>query len=422
MQPRNEYERQVADAARTLRPLTAKQLKWAADRCVTRYGRRTKKGVITCVECGHTWTDKTAQGYCICPACHTRLTIDDDSLRRIYDMADYACFISVHKGLQVLRFVYVAYYVWIGRPARYTISEVVQHWIAPNGQQAVRARLIKNSPFDKMWNYDTLLELRPHKPLYNIHPRYIYPKPELIPELRRNGYDGRFYDLSPSELFCALLRDSRAETLLKAEQITLLQHFVTAACKIDDYWPSIRIVLRNGYPITDVGTWCDYIDLLRFFGKDLRNARYVCPADLRAGHDHYVVKKRKYELALAEEESLHRELEREDEYRRAKGEFFGIAFTDGEISVRVLESIEQIRQEGEAMHHCVFAAEYYKKPDSLILSATMGGKRLETVEVSLARLEVVQSRGRCNQDTPYHNRIVRLVKRNMPLIEKRLTA
>ena len=75
MQPRNEYERQVADAARTLRPLTAKQLKWAADRCVTRYGRRTKKGVITCVECGHTWTDKTAQGYCICPACHTRLTL-----------------------------------------------------------------------------------------------------------------------------------------------------------------------------------------------------------------------------------------------------------------------------------------------------------------------------------------------------------
>ena len=163
---------------------------------------------------------------------------------------------------------------------------------------------------------------------------------------------------------------------------------------MDDYWPSVRILLRNGYAIADAGLWCDYIDLLRFFGKDLRNARYVCPADLRADHDRYVVKKRKYEQALAEEERLRRELERENEYREAKGRFFGIGFTDGEISVRVLDSIEQIRQEGEAMHHCVFASEYHKKPDSLILSATMEGRRLETVEVSLARLKVVQSRGR----------------------------
>ena len=43
------------------------------------------------------------------------------------------------------------------------------------------------------------------------------------------------------------------------------------------------------------------------------------------------------------------------------------------------------------MHHCVFTNEYYLKADSLILSATIDGKRIETIEVSLKRMEVVQS-------------------------------
>ena len=209
-------------------------------------------------------------------------------------------------------------------------------------------------------------------------------------------------------MFCALLRDSRAETLLKTGQVTLLKHFAENTRTLDDYWPSVRIVLRNEYAIADTEMWCDYIDLLRFFGKDLRNARYVCPADLRTEHDRYVVKKRKYEQALAEEERLRRELECENEYREAKGQFFGI--------------IEQFRQEGEAMHHCVFTNEYYRRDDSLILSATMDGKRLETVEVSLSRLKVAQSRGVCNEDSPYHKQIIKLVQHNIHLIENRLTA
>lgn len=45
------------------------------------------------------------------------------------------------------------------------------------------------------------------------------------------------------------------------------------------------------------------------------------------------------------------------------------------------------------MHHCVYSNGYYRKDDSLILSATIDGKRIETVEVSLSKLTVVQSRG-----------------------------
>ena len=201
-----------------------------------------------------------------------------------------------------------------------------------------------------------------------------------------------------------------------------MKYFAETPRILDDYWPSIRIVTRSGYEIADVGMWCDYIDLLRFFNKDLRNAKYVCPVDLKAEHDRYVELKREYYRKQREQERIREAMRHEQEYRKSKRRFFGLDLTDGKIHVRVLESIEQFRQEGEAMHHCVFTNEYYRRDDSLILSATIDGQRLETIEVSLSRLEVAQSRGVCNKDSPYHKQIIKLVQRNMPLIEKRMTA
>ena len=73
------------------------------------------------------------------------------------------------------------------------------------------------------------------------------------------------------------------------------------------------------------------------------------------------------------------------------------------------------------MHHCVFSNEYFKKKDSLILSARIGSKRIETVEVNLKSFQIVQSRAVCNGTSEYHDRIIRLVEKNMSLIKK-LTA
>jgi hypothetical protein len=85
--------------------------------------------------------------------------------------------------------------------------------------------------------------------------------------------------LTPFDLFRTLLSDSRAETLLKAGQTSLLEFFAgNGFNRIDNYWASIRICIRNAYIVEDVSLWRDYIDLLRFFGKDLHNAQYVCPA------------------------------------------------------------------------------------------------------------------------------------------------
>nr|WP_080904111.1 PcfJ domain-containing protein [Parabacteroides sp. Marseille-P3160] len=71
-------------------------------------------------------------------------------------------------------------------------------------------------------------------------------------------------------------------------------------------------------------------------------------------------------------------------------------------------------------HHCVGG--YYSKTDSLILSACIDGKKIETIEISLSKLQVIQSRGVCNKNTKYHNQIINLVENNIPLIESRLAA
>ncbi len=275
------------------------------------------------------------------------------------------------------------------------------------------------------WIYSSPLELRSensnNKFYINVYDKIytgvVYPRQKLIPELKRTGYKKRLYGQKPLDLFRTLLTDRKAETLMKTGNTKLLKHLMDNGWqKIESYWPSIRITMRNGYKIKDATMWCDYIDFLRFFGKDLRNAKYVCPTDLKAEHDRYMQKKAKADAQA----DLEKQLQKEAEFKAIKAKFFGLIFSDGRISIRVLESVQEIVAEGQAMHHCV--GSYSTKEDSLILSATIDGKRIETIEVSISKLKVIQCRGVCNKNTKHHSRILSLVENNMPLIEQRLAA
>ena len=92
--------------------------------------------------------------------------------------------------------------------------------------------------------------------------------------------------------------------------------------------------------------------------------------------------------------------------------------SDDKIKIEVLSTVKSVMEEGYAMHHCVFANEYYKRLDSLLLTAKVDGERAETIEVDLKRYQLVQSRGVCNQNSKYHDEIVSLVNENMNVIRK----
>lgn len=430
MKPKNKFQQRVVEASKTLPTLTQKQIQWGYDNAIEHIGRRTEKGIITCTKCGHLWQ---GAGYlvatltdCNCPNCKAKLTVKTTK-KRVFNGSYYMTIITAHKGYQVLRTIMLKYFSKVGEQAKYSYCEVMQRWIAPNGKHATLAilRQTMGTCYIDSWIFGTPLELRSentnNKFYINVYDKIgigeVYPRQKLIPELKRTGIKKQLFKQKPFDVYRTLLTDSRMETLLKTEQTKLFELFLKdKSRKIEDYWASICICNRNGYKIKDAILWCDYIDMLRFFGKDLHNAKYVCPTDLKTEHDRYVIKKAKAD-AQAE---LEKQLEKEAEFREAKAKFFGLAFSDGLINIRVLESVAEIILEGKLMHHCVGG--YHSKTDSLILSAYVDGQKIETIEVSLSQLRVIQSRGVCNKNTEYHDRIVNLVNQNIPLIEKRLAA
>lgn len=430
MKPQNKFQQHVLEASKTLPKLTKSQIKWGYENAMEHIGQRTEKGVITCTHCGHSWQ---GAGYlvsvladCHCPNCNTKLKVETTKKRK-FDNRYYMTIITAHKGYQVLRTVLLFCTTKVGETAKYGYSEVIQRWIASNGNHCTFARLrqtMGNCYIDS-WIFHTPLELRSesrnNKFCLNVYDQIytgkIYPRQKLIPELRRTGIKKQLFNHKPFNVYKALLKDSRMETLLKAGQTDLFQSLLTdISRKLNNYWASIRICIRNSYQIKDVSLWFDYIDYLRMFGKDLHNAKYVCPSDLRKEHDRYMSRKAKADA----EKEMEKIREKEEGFRQAKAKFFGLMFTDGFIHVRVLESIEEIVLEGKLMHHCV--GSYHSKADSLILSAYVDDKKMETIEISISNLKVIQSRGLCNSNTEYHDQILQLVEKNIPLIQQRLAA
>ena len=428
MKAKNKFQQHVIELSKTLPKITEPQKRWAYKHCFNHIGKRNPKGEITCLECGHKWNGGNspladAVLGCECPNCNTQLTVST-TRQRVFKETEYFGVVTTCGEFQVLRFFYINAYRKAGQPIKYTCTEVVQRWIAPNGRTAIVARLrCMSIMYYDLWNLSTDLEIRtPHRS-HDISPAKYYHRQRFIPKVHRNGFNGKYHKIAPFDLFRTILTNPKAETLLKAGQYALLKHFVYSSTRnIDNYWNSIRIAIRNGYTIEDGSIWCDYIDTLNFFGKDTNSPKYVCPQDLHQQHDRYMAKKQTHQERERLDEQRRKARENEAKFKELKAKFFGIAFSDGAIEVRVLESVDEFFEEGKAMHHCVFTNDYYLRPDSLVFSATIDGKRIETIEVSLKTLKVVQSRGVCNSNTEYHDQIVKLVNKNKSLISRRLSA
>lgn len=429
MQPRNKFEKEVFARSKELQPINKIQTEWAFRHCFKHYAIIRADGTATCSECGKEWKSKnnlaeTLVGY-TCPHCGMELETHR-TRKRVFQQTEYLGIITTFKGWQVLRFFYMYLHQKKGEKSRYFISEVVQRWINPKGKVAAVAKNISMSYWFNAWKLNSDLEIRKNENVIDIQPTAIYPRKRVLAEIKRNGFKGQFHDLTPYEMFHSILTNSRAETLLKTKQLSLLNYFEETRYRdIEDYWSAIRICIRNGYNVTDASMWCDIVNMLRTLGKDIHNPKFVCPEDLKAEHDRReleIRRKREKEEIKEQRDKLLKSIKNEKRFQELKSKFFGIAFTDGTIKVHVLESLKEYFEEATEMHHCLFSNEYYLKEDSLILSATINGKRIETIEVSLKTLEILQSRGEWNSHTEYHDQIMNLVKANRNLIGQRMNA
>lgn len=355
-----------------------------------------------------------------------------DTRKRTHKGTAYFSVITAHKGFQVIRVTQITSESRKGEVRQLYCQEVVQRWISPDGKVTDMA-LLRGFTFHycDCWSYWSDMEIRPHNSLYDdvVAWSEVYPRMSVIPQLKRNGFKGDFYGISPVRLFKALLADPRMETLMKAREIEEMKYFLSNPCNADEFWASYLIAKRHRYHINNIGMWCDYLRMLKNLGKDLRNPKNICPEDFIEAHDRLsrmIEDRRRREREEAErrrtEERLLREKENEEQFKAQKSKFFGLVISDNEISVKVLESIEEYCQEGNTQHICVFSSSYYLKKNTLVLSARIGDTIIETVEVDLQTLKVVQCHGKYNKDTEYHKRIIDLVNSNARLIKERMTA
>ena len=305
------------------------------------------------------------------------------------------------------------------------VHEPLRYWIKANGEHVIECKnrnCLGNYYIDP-WIWDSELCIRANKgsrDVRNLFCSYVRVI-SLIPELKRTGFraNGAMEkNLKPFWLSYALLTNNRVETFFKLLQTWLTWKFYWYdTWKLDEYWQSIRIALRHGYhwdSQDDINDWCDYVHDLQSSGLDTHNPHYICPANLKEAHSRLMVTIERKEDLERKERALKKALDYEPFFKATREQFFDMVLKDGHIRVKAIQTAVGIKEEGDAMHHCVGG--YYNKPESLILSATINGKRLETVEVNLDSYELIQSRGLQNNYTEYHDRIVKLVTDNLDLI------
>lgn len=436
-------QKEVARLSATLRPISTKQTEWAYTNCVEHIAYRAKSGVLTCPDCGHTWKSgdgtlcDTLEG-CICPHCGAELKVQD-TRRRTQKGVRYFCILTTCRGYQLIRVAQAHYSSKKGEPMKFYCTEVVQRWISPDGKVTDMA-LLRTFPsyYCDQWSLYSDMEVRPYNSLYDDVCKWseVYPLIRTIPQLRRNGFKGDFYGISPVLLFKRLLSDTRIETLMKSGEIEDMKYFILNPRNAEMLWSSYLIARRHHYKINSLELWCDYLQMLNNLGQDIRNPKNICPADFIDAHDRAMRRieakrmkertenERRWEAERRDREQrkLLEEKQREDDFKAMKSKFFGLIISDNEITIKVLESIEEYYEEGKAQNICVFGAGYYTKADSLVLSARIGDRIIETVEVDLQTLTVVQCHGKNNKNTAYHDRIVDLVNSNARLIRERMTA
>lgn len=413
MKARTKFEKQVAASNARLTAVAPKAIEWGVRNLIKHPAFRVQSGLTTCGDCGHKFTHKGKGLYVVCPQCGRILEIKD-TLKRSLKESTYYAIIDAIDGLQVERVFLLTAVFKKGEPMKYYEVEVCRLWLNAKGQTALTSKARTIGYYRDCFNWGSDIELRNMNDVHHIIANtWHYPKYKAIPELRRNGMKGTLPDCHPFELMKALLTDARIETLMKSGNHKAIKYFIDNPKMLDKCWNSHKIAMRHGYRINDYSLWCDLITLLEKCGRDTRSTKYICPLNLKAEHDYWHDKSTTEEERRIKAEQLAKAKQKEEEFYKNKSCFFGIVIKDNDIEISVLDSIEAYQAEGDAMHHCVFKCEYYARENSVILSAhDKDGNRIETIEFSLTEYKVVQSRGVCNKNTDYHDRIVNLVNAN----------
>ena len=421
MKPRTKIQKEVNSLRSSLPRLKPEQREYIHNRLFKDYMYKTKENT-TCLSCGHRWGSNPREAKLAaallgdtCPRCDKKLELCHDRKKRVIHEQKHICEITTHKNYQVFRYYGVQRKCKVQHKSKFTIHEVQQEWIREADGKMVDVAMLING-YVQNWLWSSKLEVR--REGRDIPVDKYFPKRKVLKIIRRNGFKGSFHNLHPAYLCHALLSNPKAETLIKANQIALLNSIGRYEDNITKYWPTIKIALRHSYTVTDTSDWFDHLGLLERFNKDILNPKYVCPENFKTDHQRIIDKARRVDKKRELVEMMAQMEKENGVYQKEKSQFFKLKFKAGDITVTPMTSVKQFMEEGEVLNHCIYRSEYHKKKHSLIMTASKGKTILETIEVSLHDFRVLASRGLSNEYSDHHDAIVSLVEQNSRKIKK----
>lgn len=441
MRPRNAREREVVKLHSTLPLLTNSQWVWIKDSAIpTRI--YTSGHRCWCSKCGQEWQGDLTTETTTCPHCgakgevvKSRKTKDKGSL--------YVQFLHVHKGWQVIRTTAIRWASEKGQKQRVYDLDVFQKWCQPGKPAITLGAELGCNCYYRFIPYSYWGGPLTVKDNYGYYKEWmqvkIYPRMSLLPVYVKNlGRKPNFSVYGASDLLGDIFGCPYLETLYKAGKTQELKVMLQQVNMLNEFWPSVRVALRHGYTPQHWPSYWEHLRALRYLRYDMRSPRYVAPPDFGELHDLVTRQYRNRVEAISRKREetmrLRWAIQQEENERRREKEalsynptfaeriehFADLHIADNDIVISPLMSIEAFRDEGNAMHHCVFSLGYYKKPESLILSARTraDNERVETIEVSLKEFRILQSMGVWNRPTERHEEICSLVNAAMPEIKQ----
>lgn len=386
---------------------------------ISRMWRR--KPVHYCSECG---CEMEYIGQKRCPQCGVRWTAKPEKYdNRRYANRAYHMELEAKGAVQVCRFYLVERHTQFGKKAGWLVMEVERIMYAPNGVRKVFARGCQGlSWYFDAWSYYSPMTIRrdgkymSEKSVlrYNLDV-WTYRIKSLTQQWKYKEIPALLSMYKNDTSVLRVIALPYGETLRKTGQYEFFDYLVNHRKYLPkEVVPALNICTRNHYYIDDPSLWLDHLELLKHFKLDMHNAHYVCPENLREAHQKLYERRRRDQerveaarreaYRLAEEQ---RRMERDRLYKEmvenwtAKmGAILGLSINGTNLNIKPLQSIDEFKKEGDAMHHCVYTMGYWditKHPNTLILSAKDGaGKRLATIEYNTARHNIVQCRAACN--------------------------
>ena len=444
MRPRNAREKAVMSLYAKLPELSKAQLRWVTEEVVEKRiytsGRK-----CWCTHCGKVFNARLEGDNAVCPHCGTKAEVIQGRHTKYKDFC-YVQFFHRFKGYQVIRYSLVRWSCERGEEPAVELKDVIQKWCHPGRPMVTLGASLMMLPSWRACPYSYYsdgLSVKPNHSYYFSEWMKVrtYPRMSLLPVYEKHlGKHPDFDELgfyAPTllgDIFgCPYLEKLWKDG--KTEELSEMWHLTD---ELNKYWPSVKIALRHGYKPEHWISYFDYLKALKFLHYDMHSPRYVAPPDWDEIHDLVMrqYRNRVDEMNRKREQALElkRALWQEEQQRRSEEEaktyvesfkkriekYEHLQIENAEIVILPLRSIEEFKEEGEEMHHCVFSMGYYKKPSSLILSARdkSSNNRIETIEVSLEDYTVRQSMGKCNHPTAKHEMIVGMVKDSMSIIRK----